>query len=454
GWGERIRDKIAASKAKGMWMGGRVPLGYDVRDRKLEIVEGEAETVRHIFRRYAELGSVFDLREDLADCGIVTKRQVWSSGRVVGGIPFGRGPLYHLLQNQPYRGEISHKGTIHPGQHQAIVDRELWDRVQSMLAENRVERTVRIRAASPSLLAGIVHDEDGIPLTPTHANKKGRRYRYYVSLDLITGRKQVTADRAAGEPDVAVRHRSSARRIPATDLEAIVERRLTEFLGDAPAIDAIVAPRARDIEERRLLVERAGDLAETWPNHAPPEKIASLQRLVKTIIVTAESVDIALRADAVLALARIRAKHEAPHRGLGRRSNDDDDEIITLSVPATLKRVGMEMRHLVDAPEPRGARKPNRSLLRLVAHAQRFRDLLTKGDGRSVAELATECNVGPSYFARILRLGFLAPDITSAILDGRQPIELSAQKLSKMNLPKDWAKQRQVLGFSQSGIPR
>ncbi|MDR3494246.1 MAG: hypothetical protein P4L82_06560 [Ancalomicrobiaceae bacterium] len=254
---------------------------------------------------------------------------------------------------------------------------------------------------------------------------------------------------------MAVRHRSSARRIPATDLEGIVERRLTEFLCDAMAIDTIVAPRARDIEERRRLVGRAGELAASWPARAPADKIAIIRRLVKAIVVTAEGVDITVRVDAVLALGRAGAEYRpAHHLRSGRPSDENDGETILLSVSATLKRVGMEMRHVIDTPGARHAGTPDRSLLRLLAHAQRFRDLLTKGDGRSVAELATECSVGPSYFARILRLGFLAPDITSAILDGRQPIELSAQKLSKMDLPKDWAEQRQVLGFSQSGIPR
>jgi DNA invertase Pin-like site-specific DNA recombinase len=127
--GERIRDKIAASKAKGMWMGGRPPLGYEVCDRKLEIVEEEAETVRHIFRRYAELGSVFDLRDDLVATGITAKRHVSVSGNTTGGGLLDRGALYHLLQNHLYRGEISHKRQIYPGQHEAIVDEEFWNAV-------------------------------------------------------------------------------------------------------------------------------------------------------------------------------------------------------------------------------------------------------------------------------------------------------------------------------------
>ena len=444
--GERIRDKIAASKAKGMWMGGRPPLGYEVRERKLEIVAAEAETARHIFTRYAELGSVLDLRDELAATEITAKRHVSVAGNVTGGGTFGRGALYHLLQNRLYRGEIDHKGTIHPGEHQAIVDEELWERVQAVLAENRVERVVRSDAASPSLLAGLVRDEDGIPLTPTHANKKGRRYRYYVSHDLIAGRKSPAVE-ARDEPK---RRRSSARRIPATDLESMVEGRLVEFLGDASAIDAIVAPRARDIEERQRLVARAVELAGAWPTLAPAEKVVVVHRLVKAILVAAERIDITLGADAVLALASCRADRIGlPDRKAGgRRPDAAEGETIVLTVPAMLKRVGMEMRHLVEAPRDREARKPDRSLLRLLARAHRFRDLVLRGDGKSIAELAEENGVGRPYFSRIVRLGFLAPDITTAILDGRQPIELSAKRMSvTADLAKDWSEQRRELGF-------
>ncbi|MFS8036584.1 recombinase family protein [Xanthobacter sp. AM11] len=430
---ERIRDKIAASKAKGMWMGGRPPLGYEVRDRKLEIVEAEAQTVQHIFERYVQLGSVLEVGEELAAAGITAKRHVSATGNVTGGGVLGRGALYHLLQNRLYRGEISHKGIIYPGQHAAIIDEDLWDKVQELLAENRVERAVRSDAAAPSLLAGLVRDEDGIPLTPSHANKKGRRYRYYVSHDLIAGRKDVGGNGDSGPK----RRRSSARRIPATDLEAIVERRITQLLGDASAMDTLIAPRARDVEERRALVARSIDLAHRWPSLSPAEKIASLHQLVKEIVVISDAVSITIRSDAILALARGDADPH-PH---------DDGETFNLLVPATLKRVGMEMRHLVDAPQAHQNRKPDHSLLRLLARAQRFRDLILEGDGTSITELAAASAVTPSYFTRIVRLGFLAPEITKAILDGDQPIELSALQLSLARLPMDWSEQRRSLGF-------
>src|SRR6201988_3116589 len=184
--GERIRDKIAASKRKGMWMGGVPPLGYRVDDRKLRIIDREAEIVRAIFRRYAELGSVRLVKEELDARGIKSKSWTSASGRLIGGKPFSRGALYLVLQNRTYLGEIVHKGQSHPGDHAPIIDQPLWDAAQSRLADNTAERSSGTRSRQPSLLAGILFDPGGNRMTPTHAVKSATRYRYYVSHSLIT----------------------------------------------------------------------------------------------------------------------------------------------------------------------------------------------------------------------------------------------------------------------------
>jgi DNA invertase Pin-like site-specific DNA recombinase len=209
--GERIRDKIAVSKQKGMWMGGLPPLGYDVQDRKLVVNEAEAEAVRHVYRRYVELGSVRALKEALDRDGIVSKSRVDRFERQTGGKPLARGALYLMLQNRIYRGEIVHKEQSYPGQHAAILDEELWDAVQALLAANRVARKTGTKATAPSLLAGLIYDDVGERMTPTHANKKGTRYRYYVSQNLITRGRSTGSD--------------SGRRIPAGDIEALVADR-------------------------------------------------------------------------------------------------------------------------------------------------------------------------------------------------------------------------------------
>lgn len=180
---ERIRDKIAASKKKGLWMGGLVPLGYDKRDDGLVINHAEAKTVRSLFQAYVRLGNVSKLKEHADAIGCLTKTRTLASGRVVEGRPFTRGRLYHLLSNPIYRGKIRHKTELYDGVHEAIVDEALWSDVQAKFLQNRVARKARCNVRNPSPLAGRVFDGNGEPLTPSHSTKKGQRYRYYISRD-------------------------------------------------------------------------------------------------------------------------------------------------------------------------------------------------------------------------------------------------------------------------------
>ena len=184
--GERIRDKIAASKKKGMWMGGNVPLGYDANERTLVINPAEAETVRRVFALYRELGCVRRVKEEADRLGLRTKCSTTTNGTERGGKPFSRGHLYTLLSNPIYTGHIAHKGELHPGQQAALIDDESWSTVRDQLAANTSNHRRRAKAAEPSLLAGLLVDARGERLTPSHAVKKGRRYRYYVSAALIT----------------------------------------------------------------------------------------------------------------------------------------------------------------------------------------------------------------------------------------------------------------------------
>jgi DNA invertase Pin-like site-specific DNA recombinase len=203
--GERIRDKIAASK-KGMWMGGNVPLGYDANERTLVINPAEAETVRRIFALYCELGCVRRVKEEADRLGLGTKSSTTAHGTERGGRPFSRGHLYTLLSNPIYTGQIAHKGELHPGQHPALIDDERWSTVRDQLAANTSARRGRAKAAEPSLLAGLLVDARGERLTPSHAVKKGRRYRYYVSAALIT---DAGTDRAQGWRLAAALHSPS-----------------------------------------------------------------------------------------------------------------------------------------------------------------------------------------------------------------------------------------------------
>jgi site-specific DNA recombinase len=212
---ERIRDKIAASKRKGLWVGGIAPLGYATKDRKIVVVEEEAERVRTIFRRYLELGSLNLLMADLRERGVVTKVRSLKTGRTVGGIPFTRGPLAHLLRNRFYIGEVAFKGEVLPGEQPAILDRDLFDAVQAKLNDQRTNHTAA-RAKSEALLIGRIYDDRGNRMTPSHARKGGIKYRYYLSSPLLHGQPGRVG---------------SVRRVPAAEVEALVACAVREHLG-------------------------------------------------------------------------------------------------------------------------------------------------------------------------------------------------------------------------------
>lgn len=181
---ERIRDKIAASRKKGLWMGGPVPLGYDVRNKKMLINAKEAETVQLLFKLYLDLDTVRDVKAEADRRGYKTKEQTYSTGRTVGGCPFTRGRLYHLLKNPLYIGRVKHKDTTYPGQHEGIIDQELWDNVQAKLEGRAWRNKDQPRSSNKPLLLGLLHDEDGDRLSTNHAVKNGRRYCYYISKHL------------------------------------------------------------------------------------------------------------------------------------------------------------------------------------------------------------------------------------------------------------------------------
>src|SRR5215208_6762770 len=240
---ERIRDKIGASKRKGLWVGGMAPLGYDTKDRKITVNEAEAERVRTIFRRYFELGSLNLLMADLRKRGIVSKVRLLTTGATVGGIAFTRGPLAHLLRNRFYVGEVPFKGEVLAGEQTAIVDRELFDAVQAKLNEQRNNHTTT-RLNSEALLLGRIFDDRGNRMSPSHARKGSVKYRYYLSSALLQGQ----ADRAG-----------SVRRVAAVQIERLVirsvreHRKLAEPVDDRALINIHIA--RVEVQREELVIE-------------------------------------------------------------------------------------------------------------------------------------------------------------------------------------------------------
>jgi hypothetical protein len=421
--GERIRDKIAASKRKGMWMGGVPPLGYGVQDHKLVMIDSEADTVRLIFRRYAELASVRLLKAELEARGIKSKSWTSASGRLVGGKPFSRGALYLMLQNRTYRGEIVHKGQFHPGEHTPIIDQPLWDAVQAQLDSNAAERNSGTRNHQPSLLAGMLFDGDGNRMTPSHALKMGTRYRYYVSGSLITKDRTQT---------------SAGLRIPAAEIEQLVSSRVHRWLLDPGSIYKSTSARLPDSSTQQRLVARAADIGKSWPELPVARKRAVLTALIVRIEVSVDQIDIHLRPLRLGALLDLPA---TPSQGV-------NDKVELLSVPVRLRRSGRDIKMVINRTDSFAA-KPDARLVRLLLRARRFNTTLAQGEGVPFAALAEREGVSRSYFTRLVRLSYLAPDITQAILDGRQPPDLTAEKLLEHSrLPLAWHDQRTMLGFA------
>jgi site-specific DNA recombinase len=421
--GERIRDKIAASKKKGMWMGGVPPLGYHAQDHKLVVIDSEAELVRFIFRRYAELGSVRLLKDELEARGIKSKSWTTSSGRRVGGRPFSRGALYLILQNRLYRGEIVHNGHSHPGEHAPIIDQLLWDAVKAQLAANTAERNSGTRTRQPSLLAGMLFDGDGNRMTPTYATKKERRYRYYVSRPLITN------DQTDGPAEL---------RIPAGEIEQAVMSRLRQWLVDPGSVYQAI--RLADPSAQRRLIARAEEIGRSWPQWPAARQRAFLTALIERTSVGANRIDIHFRPTQLSTLMNIAAT---------RLPGTTADGTQILSVPIELRRCGREIKMLIDGADPFATAPPDARLLKLLIRARRFNATLVSSGGAPFAALAEREGVSPSYFTRLVRLSYLAPDITQAILDGRQPRDLTADKLLAHSLlPLAWHEQRRVLGFA------
>ncbi len=406
---ERIRDKIAASKQKGMWMGGNVPLGYDVRERKLVVNESEAETVRDIFRRYLDLGSVRDLKRELEREGIRSKRRILPDGTSAGDKPFSRGSLYAMLANPIYMGEIRHGDIRHPGLHQAIVGRELWDRVQARLADNAVTRSDRPRTTEPSPLTGKLFDAAGERLTPSHAVKQGRRYRYYVSRSLITG----TAD-------------DSRRgwRLPAPDLECAVARAVATILADRQALSASLSEAGIGIARLPLCLTRAANLASRLERDVGSEFIRRVEIAEDGLILTL-SLAVLVPADGVV----------------------DAPEALTIirTVPMSIRRRGVEMRLVITGDTTPSRADP--ALVKSIARGRSWWNDLASGVLPSITAIAQRDGVSDGYVSQLLPLAFLAPAVVEAIIAGDHPPDLTADTLVKrIDLPLAWDRQRALLG--------
>jgi DNA invertase Pin-like site-specific DNA recombinase len=403
--GERIRDKVAASRRKGIWMGGNVPLGYDATGRKLLVNDAEAKTVKLIFERYLQLGCVRLLKAELDRLNIRSKQRVAETGRTIGGGPFSRGALYYLLRNRVYRGEAVHKGVAHPGEHGALIDEDLWDAVQAKLSSQHTKQG-RGRAESGALLMGLLFDDRGNRMSPSHTTRKAGRYRYYVSQAVLQGRKK-----EAG----------SIARIAADELERTVVDALRGTFTDTNRVTDGTAVSSA-ISNGQIPLRGPGD-----PHGQGAREMVS--RHVERVVIHSTEVEIILRT----------ANVASPGSGA-------DGKGRALRVPLELRpRDRKEIIVPSDAGTP--ARSLDHSLVLAVARGRAWVDALRQGEYADTAEIARTFELSEPYVRRMLRLAFLAPDIVETIAEGRQPRTLTLQRLLNP-IPLAWNEQRRCLGFA------
>lgn len=389
---ERIRDKIAASKKKGMWMGGMPPFGYVVREKKLYPDPQEALLVRRIFQRYLDLGSVLPLKAELAADGIRSKSRVSRYGRTYGGATFGRGALYHLLQNRLYVGEIRHKDQRYEGEHEAIVPLDLFEAVQAKLQEQQRRSGASPAARRRHPLAGLIWDELGHRMSPTHGQKGGRRYRYYVS-------RSDTAE--------------TALRIPAEPIEELVFDR----------------------------VRRVADLP-------PAASTEALLQLLKRVEIGPQAVRLSLDGGALVQLsAGTTHLHPDPQDMLARlQGRLDDGEtlveqggllVLTVAV-RPIRRGGITALVHPGHGKPVGPATPDPALLKAIARAHGWLDQMMSRSASTFRDVAKNEGIEERYVRRLIPLAFLPPAVLADALAGRQTASVTVDRVAQNGLPLEW----------------
>jgi len=401
--GERIRDKIAASKRKGMWMGGTPPLGYDVVDRKLVINAEEAKTVRWIFQRYRELGSVRALGEELEKMGIRSKSWTSMTGRRHAGVAFSRGSLYHLLKNQILVGRITYKSEHHPGEHEAIISPELFEAVQNQIAENRKHELGKKNASQNALLTGILFDQDGALMSPHYSvNPVGARYRYYIS------------------PEIPAVPSSKIHRVPAISLESVIIATLDRLKLITESATTSPDKTARELLIRVALSHRSIVI------HLNTTKALETWRSGDPALANFEDTDVVRHHRSFLLVGEI---------------IDIDKERIRLVLPIRAKFRGGQASVVQPAGTKADISWPDTVLIDALKKAHLWKQMLLNGEVDSINELATRFDYDRRDAGRLFTLISLGPAATREILEGRQPSDLRLQHLLDHFVPLSWQEQ-------------
>jgi site-specific DNA recombinase len=388
-----------------------------VRERKLVVNEEEAEQVRHMMRRYLALGSVPAVAEELNREGYRTKVQRRTSGPHRGGCIFRRGTLYHLLSNRIYRGYIVHKNNAYPGEHEPIVDEELWRDVQALLAENACGSSRRLKHQHPSLLVGKLIDGEGRQMTPSHATKSRRRYRYYVT----------RSDQLDG---------TRAWRVSAHDLEQLVCTRISERLLNTHFLVQLAGEHI-DAAQLQSVSAKADLIAAALRSGNAHVRAELLESLVRQVRLFEDRIEVEIDA-------------AGARRSLGIDEETTEVESPVIEVPAVRVRRGHQLRLIVPGQEsrrPQPARR-DQKLVALIAEANHARQMILKNPEQSIVQIAREYGRCRTRLGKLAALSCLAPDIVTSIIEGKQPEHLTVSRLTSKPLPLSWDEQRRELGLA------
>ena len=417
---ERIRDKVAASKRKGMWMGGAIPLGYDVEDKALVVSPTEATAIRTIFAEYLALGSVRQLRARLDALGIVSKQRTNRFGRVSGGTTFSRGALYNILRNPIYIGKVRHKEELHEGLHEAIIDDATWKLVQTQLADHGGKKIRSTRRPATRLLDGVLFDAKGRAMRTTYASKsihtdgttRTKRYWYYTTAVSVSDNK------------------TEIERLPADEIERVVMNALNERLADMRWLADQINGQVRETTAVCIL--------RTIEQRVVEDDMTNVDAQSQDFLSIIDRIDTHKdRLVVSLNLAAI-TEPEAAHTPIP----------ATFEIPFQRRQNGCAKPIIIAADN---APQQDPDLIALVADARRWASELLEGRASSIQQITEREGLRSGSVSRILPLAWLAPDISTAILEGRQPPYLTAKTLRALpELPLDWAEQQRILGFAQS----
>jgi site-specific DNA recombinase len=429
--GERIRDKIAASKRKGMWMGGLVPLGYNLEGRKLVPNPDEVQLVYRIFSLYVQLGCVSKLAKQLD--GEKIRSKVWTTrtGDHLGGVAFARGALYDLLRNRLYIGEIRHREKWYPGEHKGIVPPELWQKVQSQLESNLKTRRKRAREQASSLLTGLIEDAQGHRFTPSFTIRRGRRYRYYISQAVIAN---------------PLEHQSGATRLPAHEIESRVVERLVGFLKSDADLFEQMGIEGQTPAQLRAQATAAKKLSDKLCSLPPNDLRDLLASFLGRVVIAEDQIRLMIGRNDLRQLFKNGEKAITSNLREERKELDPGD-LICLSIETRIKRYGGVV-HLVVPPNPTAIvpAKTKSSLLKALARANSWYLSVLEGRAEDQRDLARHAGLTRRYVGKVLPCAFLAPDIVESILQGHQPDDLTFASLCK-KIPLSWTEQRRQFGF-------